>query len=293
MKYSIIRTTLAVLTFSASLSFLSAQETQTDSTKKAELVKSETFIFDKKGSKYKVILKIFEEKSDSVESRFSEKPKKKEKTEMRDFWSGLDLGFTSYATDQGYTLDLDPIFSRFENNLGRSYYFGLNFFEVPIPLYRNNVALITGFGMDINSYRFANDVNAFGTPDSLMNYPARDYISNRLRTYYATIPLLLGIDIPTKHKKSIHAAFGAVAGGRFASSTREKYTENGRTYKIITRSDFGLNPFRINATARVGYGDFTIFMNYALTEMFRKSGNDITDNPQLYPFSFGIALGNS
>ena len=293
MNNKIIKSVFTLFVTAFSLLNLSAQEDQCDSCANSELVKSETFIFDKKGSKYKIILKIFEDKSDTTETRFGEKEKKKEKIEMRDFWSGLDLGFTSYATDLSFTMDLASRFSRFENNMGRSYYFGLNFYEVSIPMYKNNIALITGFGMDINSYRFANDVNAFGTPDSLMNYPGKDYISNRLRTYHATFPLLLGIDIPTKNKKSIHAAFGAVAGVRFASSTREKYTENGRTYKNITRSDFGLNPFRVNATARVGYGDFTFFMNYALTEMFRRSGNDVTDNPQLYPFSFGIALGNS
>lgn len=213
-------------------------------------------------------------------------PAKPRKQEPRDFWAGLDLGFNGYVNkDMGMTMPTG--FERFEFNQGKSGYLGFNLIEKGIPIYKHHVVLVTGLGFDFNSYRFKANYNPFETADSTGAYETHDYITNRLRTFYATIPLMLGIDFSKPDKKGLHLAFGVVGGVRFASSMKEKYSEDGVTVKEKTKSDYELNPFRVNAQARLGYGDFSLFANYALTPLFKNNAA----NPELYPYTFGISFG--
>ncbi len=57
--------------------------------------------------------------------------------------------------------------------------------------------------------------------------------------------------------------------------------------KVKKFDDFYLNPFRLDATARIGWGRVNLFATYALTPMFRKN-----KGPELYPWSIGIVLTN-
>lgn len=213
------------------------------------------------------------------------KDKKPSKPKPRDFWSGYDFGFNGYLTNSGGT-SMDPGFEGFNINQGKSLHMGFNLYELGIPIYKHNVVFVTGLGIDYNNYRFSSKYSPFGTPDSSGNYVERDYSQNRLKTFYATLPVMLGLDFSKPHKKGLHLAFGVVGGVRIGSYTKEKYNEDGAVVKTNTRDELDLNPFRLSAQARVGYGDFTVFASYGLTEMFRAN----TGKPELYPFSFGVSF---
>ncbi len=235
----------------------------------------------------------FPSSSGKIELRFypnedstKQKEHKPKKDEPRDFWSGIDFGFNGYLNkDMGTAMPTG--FERFETDLGKSTYFGFNLYELGIPLYRNNVVLVTGLGIDYNNYRFKADYNPFSQPDSTGAYATKDYITNRLKTFYATMPLMLGFDFSKPDKKGLHLALGVVGGVRFASYTKEKFTTDNTKVKTNTKSDYDLNPFRLNAQARLGYGNFTVFASYAMTEMFQNSAT----RPELYPYTIGISFG--
>lgn len=213
--------------------------------------------------------------------------KKTSRTYTRDFWSGIDFGFNGYMTKSGQT-EMAPGFERFNYNLGKSTYLGFNLFERSMRIYKHNVVLLTGLGIDYNNYRFDTEEYAYGKLDTATGkYPTQDYITNRLKTFYATMPLMLGLDFSKPGKKGLHVAAGVVGGVRFASYTKEKFTLEGVKVKKNSHDDFNLNPFRLNAQARVGYGDFTLFANYSLTTMYKKNSG----MPEVYPFSFGISFG--
>lgn len=214
------------------------------------------------------------------------KPFKKKDPEPRNFWAGIDYGFNGYLTPSGKT-DMTAGNEHFNYRLGKSTYLGFNLFEKDIQLYKHHVVLLTGLGIDYNNYRFAQDVNPFDAPDSNGMRTERDYITNRLKTFHATVPLMLGLDFSKPGKNGLHVAAGVVGSVRFASYTKEKVRIEGGRYKQNTHADFNLNPFRVNAQARVGYGDFTFFANYALTPMFKKDAG----MPEVYPFSFGVSFG--
>ncbi|MHB1279392.1 MAG: porin family protein [Bacteroidia bacterium] len=253
------------------------EETETpDTTKKKETV--ESFTIPVEGGKIEI--KFYE-----IEDTTSKETKPK-KVEPRKFWSGFDFGFNGYMTASGVTTM--PMGSEgFDINQGKSLYMGFNFYELGIPIYKHNVVLLTGLGIDYNNYRFKNNYSPFGTPDSSGAYVTRDYEQNRLKTFYATMPLMLGLDFSKPGKKGFHVAAGVVGGVRIGSYTKEKYNEGGDVIKTNTRGEHDLNPFRLSAQARVGYGDFTVFASYSLTEMFRENAG----KPQVYPFNFGISFG--
>lgn len=252
------------------------KEETPDTTKKKETV--ESFTIPVEGGKIEIKFHEFEDTSTTVA-----KPKK---TEPRKFWSGFDFGFNGYMTASGATT-MPTGSEGFDINQGKSLYMGFNFYELGIPIYKHHVVLLTGLGIDYNNYRFKNNYSPFGTPDSSGAYVTRDYEQNRLKTFYATMPLMLGLDFSKPGKKGFHVAAGVVGGVRIGSYTKEKYNEGNDVIKTNTRGEHDLNPFRLSAQARVGYGDFTVFASYALTEMFREN----TGKPELYPFNFGISFG--
>ena len=219
-------------------------------------------------------------RKDTTQKTWSHKPS------PRDFWSGFDFGFNGFLTPDQST-SMAAGYENFNLNQGKSLYMGFNFLEQSIPLYKTNVVILTGLGLDYNNYKFSNNVSPFGDVDSLGQGVERDYIQNRLKTFYATVPLMLGIDFSKPHKNGLHLAMGVIGGVRIGSYTKEKYSEGSTVIKTNTRSEHDLNPFRVSAQARVGYGDFTLFASYALTEMFK----DNTGKPELYPFNFGISFG--
>lgn len=210
---------------------------------------------------------------------------KVKKIQPRKFWSGIDLGFNGYMTPSG-SLTMSPGNEAFDINQGKSIHWGFNLVEKGIKLYKHNVVLVTGLGFDYNNYRFKNNVDVFGGLDSSGSLTQRDYITNRLKTFYVNVPLLLGFDFSKAGEKGLHLAFGVVGGYRIGSYTKQKFNDdNGSLVKMNSRNDFNLSPFRANATVRVGYKGLTLFANYSLTPMFNKGGG-----PELYPYSFGISL---
>jgi hypothetical protein len=252
-------------------------ETTPDTTKKKEVVETLTIPVD--GGKIEI---RFFESEDTTTTPKETKPKK---VQPRDFWGGLDMGFNGYMGADGSTSI--PSSPGFEINQGKSLYFGFNLYELGIPIYKHHVVLVTGLGIDYNNYRLKSNYSPFGTPDSSGKFLERDYETNRLKTFYATMPLMLGLDFSKPGKKGLHLAAGVVGGVRFGSYTKEKYNEGNDVVKTNTRGEHDLNAFRLNAQARVGYGDFTIFASYALTEMFQENSG----KPELYPFNFGISFG--
>lgn len=242
---------------------------------KSEPEKRDSIVFPTQSGK--VVITVVNNSNDSSgKNTFDWKPSK---PEPRDFWSGMDFGFNGYLNANGGT-SAPTGFSNFDLEQGKSIYLGFNFFEKYVPIYKTHVGIITGLGMDYNIYRFN------GTTNPLTGNDSND-ITNRLKTFHVTVPLLLGVDFAKPGQDGLHFAAGVVTGIRFASYTKEKYTIGDATVKRNTRDDFNLNPFRVNAHARIGYGDFSLFASYSLTSMFRNN----TGSPELYPFQVGISFG--
>ena len=88
-----------------------------------------------------------------------------------------------------------------------------------------------------------------------------------------------------KNGKRLSISPGVTGGWRFTSYNKRVVNENGDRNKIRNNDDFNLNPFRVNASVRLGYGSFVLFANYSLTSMFKNN-----EGPDLMPFSAGVRI---
>jgi hypothetical protein len=123
---------------------------------------------------------------------------------------------------------------------------------------------------------------------------------------YMTVPLIFEFQTNNKSRvNSFHIGLGVVGGLRIGTHTKVKFESKHASYQLIDandpsqisptfvsgqqkmkeHSDFYLNPVKLDATARIGWGWINLFATYSLTPMFRENRA-----PELYPWSVGITL---
>jgi hypothetical protein len=111
------------------------------------------------------------------------------------------------------------------------------------------------------------------------------YEKSKLVNTYLTLPLMLEVQT-NKHSKanSFHLSAGVVGGWRIGTHAKYVY-DDGSRQKDKDRRDFYMNPFKLDAIAKIGWGVLNLYATYSLTPMFQKN-----KGPELYPFSIGICL---
>ena len=55
--------------------------------------------------------------------------------------------------------------------------------------------------------------------------------------------------------------------------------------KTKRTDEYNIEPFRYDATIRLGYRNYTLFGSYAISELFRD-----TRGPSLHPYTIGLQL---
>ena len=201
-------------------------------------------------------------------------------------WGGFGMGVNGWLSNGGFTMPKGQEYMAL--NYGKSLNFQLNF-EKDIHIYKNYVNLVTGLGFEWSQYEFSNKtrLNAdssytHGTIDSSNVY---QYKKNRFKTTYVNVPVLLEFNTNKNPEKAFHIAVGGIVGYKLGSRTRQIVELNGNNIKFIKKDDYNLNPFRVNAHASIGYHNFTIYADYALTSLFENG-----KGPELYPFTIGVKL---
>jgi hypothetical protein len=170
----------------------------------------------------------------------------------------------------------DSIQSKTKNNSR-----GFNFYVMYDKPFKENPKYSIAFGVGIgtsNIYLDKMNVNINGTTPTLGFYNL-DTVSRfnkfKVSTAYAEIPLEFRyFSNPKNPNKSIKVALGAKVGTLINAHTKGKTllnasgtTINQFTQKVTAKGYF--NTTRIAATARVGYGNFSVFGSYNLTTMFK------------------------
>ncbi|MBL4658641.1 MAG: PorT family protein [Flavobacteriales bacterium] len=201
-------------------------------------------------------------------------------------WSGIDIGANGLLTPGNETTAPDG-FEFLELNYGKSFSIGLNMLEKNIPLYQNHITLVTGLGVEFNHYAFKNNTSLQSNNDSIWAYEETvvNFQKNKLKTTFLKVPLMLGFSTSEYSRKSFHLAAGVVLGYKLGSKLKQKYEFEGDKYTPKVKGDYNIQPFRYSATVRMGYGNFSLFADYALSRMFEKNRG-----PELYPFSIGFTL---
>lgn len=210
----------------------------------------------------------------------------KKADKVKSIWTGFEVGVNGYLTPGGSS-DFPKKYNFLELNYKKSICINVNFWEQNFKLYKNYIALTTGAGFEFNRYFFDNNSTLQPLNDTVSGYVSGiDFRKNCLKASYVTVPLLLEFNTNAKEKKSFHIAAGLVGGYNLATKVKQVYELNNKTYKNKVKDDYNLNPFKLAATVRAGYGRFNVFATYGLTPFFQKKAAA----PDLTAFTVGVTL---
>jgi hypothetical protein len=211
---------------------------------------------------------------------------KNRKHKFNGHWGGVDLGINGYVNED-FGTEVPDAYSFLDLKYEKSADVNINVYEQNINLANNQLGLVTGIGLRWNNYRFEDNVVLFPDTTPLMGYKdySREYEKSKLVVNYVTVPLLLEYQTNRfSRSNSFHIAGGMVLGWRYASHTKMLYFEDGRR-RPKSNDSFELNPFRYDATVRIGWGIINLYATYSLNKMFENNGG-----PELYPVAVGITL---
>jgi hypothetical protein len=229
--------------------------------------------------------------SDDVDEASAETPdslntEKKHGVDMQKFtyWAGIDLGvstllMTDQVKDENEWLDIDE---------KQSISFSLNVIEKKIPLIKHYLGLNTGLGFTWQNFEFNDSLSIVNlSGDSIVGLSAAplEYEKNRLKVAYLKIPILLEINTSKHEEKNFHIAAGFIAGWNYRTVFKQKYELDSDTVKSKVKGGYNVNPFSLEASARVGYGDLTLFASASLTGLFEED-----KGPTVYPFTVGLTV---
>jgi len=273
MKLSLAFGLLLTIQFSQA----QTKEENSDSTKIKLGKDTELIIIDH--SKKNKEEKQNDEKSDS------EKKEKNKKYENS--WSGIDVGFNMLLNSSNQlSFGNRPYW---ENEIGRSTSFHFNLFSHKFPIVKQYVGFVTGFGFGMNTIGINRDYRLQTNSDStyaiLINDSTNNVRVNSLTMGVFEVPLLLEFATKRKREHSFHLAAGVIGGIRVGSSYFMRGKKNNVKYRETVNDAFNINPFQLDATVRLGYGDFGAYASYGLTNLFKAN-----KAPQMSIFQFGITL---
>ncbi len=228
-------------------------------------------------------------------------------------WAGVDMGINGYFAP-GLSTDYGKTYGYLNQQYEKSINVNVNVFEQNIAFNKaKTIGMITGVGFSFNDYRFSNPT--YLSPDS-NNQLSGFYMRNvsvrksKLSLFYVTVPVIF--EFQTNNDRRSHRFFvgiGMLINARLRSHTKiyfnepnkqyylqnpatgqllpGYYTTPNRTNRNIVKSvdSFNMQPFRFDATLRIGYGIVSLYATYAINQMFLKG-----QGPALNQWSAGISI---
>ena len=185
-------------------------------------------------------------------------------------WAGFGVNANGFmnankqlatASELGF-LALDP---------AKSIGFQLNFAEKRFPIINDYLGVVTGLGLNWNRYSIKGDYDFNVVNDTLVaNVTGVNYAKNVLSSTYLQAPLLLQISTSKNPNQAWNISAGVVGGIRVDARQMQKWEADGKKNKDKTKDDFQFNPFQASLMATVGYGDWSLYMTYGLSDIFNE-----------------------
>lgn len=207
---------------------------------------------------------------------------------FRGHLGGMEFGFNGLLTDY-WSTTLAPGDNYFDINTAKSNVWNFLLPNINLGITRH-FGIVSTLGLNLNNYRFDHNNNItkdnYGVIGPLYPDSGIVYSKSKLHTTYATVPLLLEVQIPVNGSdhRTINIAGGVIGGVKLWSKTKVIWND-GSKQKAKAKDDFSLNVLRWGATARIGYENLQIFGTTYFTRMFEKG-----KGPELYPYEVGLAL---
>jgi Outer membrane protein beta-barrel domain len=175
---------------------------------------------------------------------------------------------------------------------------GLNIYVMMDKPFKSNPKLSAAFGVGVStsSMFFKNtgvDVKAGGVRMPFKNLDTLNHFKKfKLATAYLEIPIELRFSSkPENNNKSLKFAIGAKVGTLLNVHTKGKtlLDGSGKTINAYTEKESSkrfFNTTRISATARIGYGIYSLFASYQINNLLKDGAG-----PQIRPLQIGLSIG--
>lgn len=151
----------------------------------------------------------------------------------------------------------------------------------------SSFSVAPGLGISSSNIFFKDQTVAIGTVSPTLQFPADStYKHYKLATTYLEIPVELRYrQFPDNANKGLKAGIGLKFGTLLNAHTKGKQLLSGskQTEKVTDKRFF--QTWRAAATARVGYGNFSVFTSYSLTPLLKQNAG-----PKINSFSIGLCL---
>jgi hypothetical protein len=185
-------------------------------------------------------------------------------------WSGFGINANGFINDNNELasttelsfLALDPA-----KSIGLQW----NFAEKRFPIIKDYLGVVTGLGIQWNRYSLKGSYDLGVVNDTLIGINTGvNYTKNVLSSSYLQAPLLLQISTNKDPNKAWNISAGVVGGIRLDARQVQKWEADGKKNKDKTKDDFQFNPFQASLMATVGYGDWSLYASYGLTDVFNE-----------------------
>ena len=229
-------------------------------------------------------------------------------------WGGVDLGINGYLTPS-FNTDYGKNYGYLNQQYEKSINVNLNLYEQNIAFNKaKTIGMITGLGFTFNDYRFSNPTYLSPDSNELSGFYMRNVSvrKSKLSIFSLTVPVIFEFQTNnSRRSRRFFVGVGMLINARLRTHTKiyfneankqyyledpetgnllpDYYTTPNRTNRNIVKSvnSFNLQPFRFDATIRIGYGTISLYATYAVNQMFLKG-----KGPVLNQWSAGISISS-
>jgi hypothetical protein len=143
-----------------------------------------------------------------------------------------------------------------------------------IPLQKTNFSLALGLGIGSDNFSLKDQELDLNTLSSTPDFEETDaYKKFKFSTTYLELPLELRYrQVPENANKGFKVGLGVKVGNLLNAHTKGVSTVNGSRHTEKVSNKYLFNTWRFEGTARIGYGNFSLYGTYALNPLFKETG---------------------
>lgn len=222
-------------------------------------------------------------------------------------WGGVDIGFSNYtdksnyaaATADGYLVNKpgSPNLGKddFKVKTGKSINVNIWIVTQQLNLYKENISLRYGLGLELNNYRYKSAISYKedgtvpynGTLQTNKPFVFRDSVNfskNKLAADYLTVPFMINFATNkwghNDNQRGFNIAFGVSAGYLYSQRNKQRSETRG---KEKNKGDYDLEKFKFSYVGEIGFGPVKFYASYAPKSMYEHSLD-------IRPYNFGFRI---
>jgi hypothetical protein len=204
-------------------------------------------------------------------------------------WWIVDLGISQIHDNTNYAqaiangyLPAGANEDWFDLRNGKSINVNIWAFMQRLNIIKHVVNLKYGMGIELNNYRYTENIRYNKTKNPLVNMDNIDFKKNKLAADYVTVPMMLNFNFTPNRRHGFGFSAGASVGYLYSSRQKTVSSEHGKQKE---REDFDLRKWKVSYIGEVSLGPVRLYGSYATQSMF-KNALDHT------PYNVGIRLSN-